>query len=360
MHWYIGNTAALKKFNIDKERPTFETLQRVDPCGYIERDLETGEPTDRMEENWNYMFPRSASPFNYNDTRRVVKEGLDLHSSYGITSLVEFMDFPESPRIYQDLYRNGELDIRLQMIPCLHGLYQTVELDEVVNVGLSTGFGDEWLKFGGVKIFVDRQQTVSCTSSQLNQWFGRAQRCGLRMYMHAITRKGQDMALEAIEFEANRTGIEGIRKLRHRIEHIGNECHDVGYFPRLKHLGAIALPTAYFLNMGPNKLLAPKTEKAFAFRTMLDMGLCVPGNSDGGGCIPEAPNPMYQIWCMVTRQALDGEPVCPSEKITVLEALKVYTIHSAYAGMEEDTKGSIEKGNIGDKCTSNIPPSMKN
>jgi predicted amidohydrolase YtcJ len=102
------------------------------------------------------------------------------------------------------------------------------------------------------------------------------------------------------------------------------------------------------MNMGPNKLLTPKTPKSFVFRTMLDMGLCVPGNSDGAGAIPEALNPLYQIWCMVNRKSLDGEPVYPSEKISVVDALKVYTRHSAFAGMEEDQKGTIEVGKLAD------------
>jgi predicted amidohydrolase YtcJ len=348
MHWYLLNAAALKRFNITRYRPTFEELFAVDPCGVIQRDLGTGEPTGYVEECWNYMFPRSRSPFNYNETCRVVKEGLDKHSRYGVTSLVEFADFPETPKIYRDLCNAGELPIRLQIVPCFYGLYQTVELDEVIHAGLTTGFGDEWIKFGGVKIFVDRQQDTTCSSIQLKEWFSRAHRAGLRVYMHAITRKGQGMALEAIEAEASQTGIEKIRAMRHRIEHMGNENHDITHLPRIQKLGAIALPTAYFLNMGPNKLLSPKTDKSFMFRTMLELGQCVPGNSDGGGAFPEAPNPMYQIWCMVTRKAFDGIPVCPSEKISLLEALKVYTLHSAYAGLEEKTKGSIEVGKLAD------------
>ena len=348
MHWYLLNGRALEHFGITKDLPTFEALKAVDPGGKIQRDLNTGEPTGYVEECWNYMFPRSVSPFGYEQTRRVVKEGLDKHSKFGVTSLVEFMDHPETPRIYQDLYRNGELNVRLQIIPCFHGLYKTVELDEVLNVGLTTGFGDERLKFGGVKIFVDRLQETTCTSGELNEWFGRAHRNALRVYMHAITRKGQDMALEAIEAEAAKSGIEGIRAMRHRIEHLGNENHDDGYFPRLKHLGAIALPTAYFMHMGPNKLLTPKTYKAFMFRSMLDAGLCVPGNSDGGGAVPESPNPLYQIWCMVNRRSLDGQLVSESERISVLEGLKVYTRHSAYAGLEEHIKGSIEVGKLSD------------
>jgi len=348
MHWYILNSQALKRFNITAERPTFAELNAVDPCGYINRDLATGEPTGFVEECWNYMFPRSKSPFTYEQTKRVVKEGLDLHSSFGVTSLVEFVDFPESPRIYNELYKEGTLNVRLQLILCFHGLYKTVDFDEILNVGLTTGFGDQWLKFGGVKIFVDRQQDTTCTSAELNEWFGRAHRNGLRMYMHAITRKGQDMALGAVELEASRTGVEKIRQMRHRIEHMGNELHDSTYLPRIKNLGVIALPTAYFMNMGPNKLLSPKTEKAFIFKTMLEMGLCAPGNSDGAGAIPEAPNPMYQIWCMVNRKSLDGPLICDSEKISVLDALKVYTRHSAYAGMEEDVKGSLEPGKLAD------------
>lgn len=360
MHRYLLNTLALKKFNITKDHPTFKELYEIDPGGAIQKDAITEEPTGYVDECWNYMFPRSKSPLTYEQTRRVLKHGLDVHSKYGVTSLTEFMDFPESSRIYQDFYKKGELNIRLQVIPCFYGLHKTVELEEIIHAGLTTGFGNEWIKFGGVKIFVDRQQDTTCSSIQLNEWFSKAHRAGLRMFMHALTRQGQDMALGAIEREASQTGLDGIKSMRHRIEHVGNEDHDKTFLPRIKHVGAIGLPTAYFMNMIPNKLLSPNTEKLFLFRTspnmgklflfrtMLDMGLCVPGNSDGGAAIPQAPNPLYQIWCMVNRRSQDGELVCPSEKISVMEALKVYTTHSAYAGLEEDIKGSIEVGKLAD------------
>ena len=305
-------------------------------------------PTGQVEECWNYFFPRSHSPFNYEQTREMIKEGIYKHLKCGITSLSEFVDYAESSRIYQDLYKSGELNLRLQLIPCFHGLYKTVELDEILHVGLTTGYGNDWIQFGGVKIFVDRQQDTTCTSFELKNWFSKVHRAGLRMYMHAITREGQDMALAAIEGECTAGDLDSVRAMRHRIEHMGNEHHDPTYFQRMKYLGAIALPTAYFMNIGPNKLLSPKTERCFMFRTMLDMGLCVAGNSDGGGAVPEAPNPMYQIWCMVNRRSLDGELVCPSEKISAHEAVRVYTAHSAFAGMEEKTKGSIEVGKFAD------------
>lgn len=348
MHYFLLNSCALKKFNIDTEHPSFEELFAVDPGGSIQRNSETCEPTGYVVECWNYMFPRSRSPFTYEQTRRVIKEGIDKHSKYGITSISEFLSYAESAMIYQDLYNKGELNMRLQLIPCFHGLYKTVELDELIHAGFRTGFGNDWIKFGGVKMFVDRMGHTSCSSIQVKEWFSKAHRAGMRMFMHAISRKAQDIALEAIEAVAEESDLHEIKILRHRIEHMGNECYDPNYFPRIRNLDVIALPTAYFMNAGSSKHLSPKTEKSFMFRTMIDEGLCVPGNSDGAGAFPEALNPLYQIWCMVNRKSSDGELICPSEKISVLEALKVYTIHSAYASLEEKIKGSIEVGKLAD------------
>jgi predicted amidohydrolase YtcJ len=349
MHWFLLNSRALEKFNVTASHPTDKELLATDPCGFIERDEKTGEPTGYLEECWNVMFPRSQSPFNPVQTTQVIKEGLRKASRFGVTSIAEFLCHPESIRIYQRLLNSGELVARLQLIPCFYGAYKTVDLDEIVNAGLMSGFGNEWIKFGGMKIFLDTHKLApSCTPQQLSEWFGKAHRAGLRMFMHAISKKVQHRGLVAIEQEAAATGLEGIRAMRHRMEHMGNENLDPGYFHRIQELNAIALPTAYFMNMGPGTLTTPRTAKSFMFKTMLDMGLCVPGNSDSAGAVPEALNPMYQIWCMVNRKAMDGILVSPEEKISVAEALKVYTIHSAYAGREEKIKGSIEVGKLAD------------
>ena len=153
------------------------------------------------------------------------------------------------------------------------------------------------------------------------------------------------MALAAVEF-AEKT-MPG-KNLRHRIEHMGNDYHDPAYFDRLKQIGAIALPTAYFIGIGPQEWLQPKGDRAFPFKTLLDKGLCVPGNSDSAGTEPEAYNPLYEIWCMVVRRSKEGAPVFPQEKISVMDAIRIYTMHSAYAGFDENVKGSIEPGKMAD------------
>lgn len=342
MHSYLLNSLALEKFGITRNRPTSEELFKIDPGGIIYRDPNTCEPTGYIEEAWNYLFPDSHSPFPYEQTRSAIEYGLNKFSSFGVTTISEFVDFYESPAIYQDLKRQGKLNVRLHIIPCIHGLHKTADLDSIIRLGLTTGFGDEWIKFGGIKIFVDRGVETTLSSIQLKEMVKKAHRNGIRVFMHANTRKAQDMALEAIE-----AAIEEVydKNLRHRIEHMGNRLLDLNYFDRVKNTGSIALPTAYFMNIGRN---FPKGVKIFLFNTMLNKGLCVPGNSDSGGTEPEAPNPLYQIWCMVERKSREGEQIFPEESISVLEALRIYTRHSAYASLEENIKGSIEPGKLAD------------
>ena len=349
MHWFMLNGAALKKFNITSRTPTDDTLRAIDPCGVIERDEATGAPTGYLEESWNYLFPRSQSPLDEQQTTDAIRHGLRTANVFGVTSITELLCHPESPRIYQKLQRAGDLTTRIQLVPCMHGLYRTVALPEIINAGLTSGFGDQWIKFGGMKLFLENHQfTPSCTAGQLNAWVAEAHGAGLRVYMHAISRKAQAKAIAAIEATAEIYGRDSVRRRRHRVEHMGNEDLDPTFFPRMQALGAIPVPTAYFMNMGPATLVTPRTPKSFMFKTLLAQGFKVPGNSDTAGAVPEALNPMYQIWCMLNRQTRDGQPVCPEEKIGLMDAIKVFTRHSAHAGCEEDIKGTIEVAKLAD------------
>ena len=347
MHEYTLNSYALRKFNISKDYPSPEELFKIEPGAIIVRDLDTNEPTGYIYEGWNYLFPNSFSPFPYEATKSFIKLSLDRFSRAGVTSITELVDFPESMRVYQELYSEGALNIRLQVVPCVHGLHKTQELDSIIRQGLSTGFGNDFLRFMGVKIFVDRGHVTTLASVQLDEMVLKAHRHGLRVYIHAINRAAQDMALAAVE-AAEKT-MPG-KDYRHRIEHMGNDLHDPNFFNRIKNIGAILVPTAYFMRIGSQPWLAAKTSRAFPYRTLLDMGLCVPGNADSAGSEPEAYTPLYNIWCMVARKSKEGKLVCPEEKISVMEALKVYTRHSAYAMFEEDIKGSIEIGKMADFC----------
>jgi predicted amidohydrolase YtcJ len=345
MHDYTLNSYALREFRITRDYPTQEELFEIEPGAIIERDPETNEPTGRLFEAWNFLFPYSFSPYPYEETKRFIKIGLDRFSSAGVTSVTEFADFPQTMRAYQDLLEDEDLNVRMQVVTCVHGLHKTTELDAVIRQGLSTGFGNDFLRFMGIKIFVDRGHVTTLASIQLDHMVLKAHRNGLRVYIHAINRAAQDMALRALE--AAEQAVPG-KNYRHRIEHMGNEFHDPSFLDRIKKMGVIPLPTAYFMRIGSQPWLKAKTTKAFPFKSLLEMGLCVPGNSDSAGTEPEAYNPLYNIWCMVARKSKEDEPVSPEEKISVMDAIKVYTMHSAYAGFDENVKGSIEPGKMAD------------
>jgi predicted amidohydrolase YtcJ len=63
---------------------------------------------------------------------------------------------------------------------------------------------------------------------------------------------------------------------------------------------------------------------------------------------PEALNPWWSIWCVVARKTRSGRTICPEEGLGVMDAIRLYTTHSAYAGFEETIKGSIEPGKLAD------------
>ena len=89
-------------------------------------------------------------------------------------------------------------------------------------------------------------------------------------------------------------------------------------------------------------------EKAVPYRTLLEMGFMPPGNSDSMGTEPEALNPWWSIWCAVGRKTRKGKLICPEEGLSVMDAIRLYTTFSAFAGFEEDIKGSIEAGKLAD------------
>jgi predicted amidohydrolase YtcJ len=342
MHLYLLNSCALRKHGITKEQPAAEKLFEEAPGAQIQRDPLTGTPNGFLEDAWDFLYPGSPSPLSYDETKAGIRHGLDAYTRSGVTSITEFVDYRESPRIYQELLREGRLNARVQLVHCVHGLHRTTDLNALIGAGLATGYGDEWLSFGGAKFFIDLGVETTLSSIQLKEMVGRAHRAGIRVYMHANTRMAQDMALNAIETAEER--MPG-RDLRHRIEHMGNRLIDMNYFDRVRKTKAIALPTAYFMNIGRN---FEKDLKLFLFRTMLDKGLCIPGNSDSGGTEPQAPNPLYQIWCMAARKSRDGGDVYPEEAITVKEGLEIYTRHSAYAALQENIKGTIEPEKLAD------------
>ncbi len=354
-HAQLLNSRALEVVGIRRDAPSQAALDDVAPGGRIMRDPASGEPSGVMYECIDWIF-RMHSPWSYDALKSAIRETCQEAVRFGVTGIHEFVSWPESGRIYQELHRSGELPLRVQLCPSIWGLYHTVELDSLVKLGIQTGFGNDWIKFGSAKIFVDGEgrdesgtprEWIRITQEKLNALVAQTHEAGIRVMMHATSREGQVMAIEAVE-AAVKTGPK--RDHRHRIEHFAGDYWAEG-LARLKKLGMIPVPTPYSsLGWYGDAWLetARPGEKAVPYRSLLDEGFMPPGNSDCMGTEPEALNPWWSIWCVVARKTRSGALICPEEGLSVMEAIRLYTTYSAHAGFEESSKGSIEPGKLAD------------
>ena len=354
-HSQLLSSKALAFAGISQDAPSQAELDEVAPGAKIRRDPSSGEPTGVVNECIDWIV-RMRSPWPHDELKRAIKQTCHEAVRFGVTGIHEFVSWPESSRIYQELYRDRELPLRVQLCPAVWGMHRTIDLDQLVNLGLQTGFGNDWLKLGSVKIFVDgegrdekgvAQEWIRITQDKLDQLVLSAHRGGIRVMMHATSREGQDMAISAVEAAL---GALPRQDHRHRIEHFAGDYWPEG-LDRLKRAGIIPVPTPYSsLGWFGDAWLESSEpgQKAVPYRSLVDRGFMPPGNSDCMGTEPEALNPWWSIWCVVARKTRKGRAICPEEGLSVMEAIRLYTTNSAYAGFEERSKGSIESGKLAD------------
>jgi len=355
-HISIVNSKALEVAGITKDTPD-------PPGGKIERDEKTGEPTGILKECYTLL---PIPSYTHEQMKEAVKIGAQKWwVQQGITTVHCFCG-PYAMRIYQELLEEGELPLRIQWI--VYTEDPKIGLDSLINLGIRTGFGNERIKIGGLKIFVDGAfmglsaatyepyigmpnycGLLKLTPQELTEMVVKAHREGLRLCIHAIGDKAQDMALDAIE-EALKTIPK--EDHRHRVEHMGNELTSKERIKRAKRLGVIPVPTVewvYAYGDFIETYLGPeRARQSFLIKSLLDEGLRPPGSSDTLGTEPLSINPFFSIWCAVTRRTFAGNVLIPEESISVMDAIRMYTINGAYAGFEEDIKGSIEPGKLAD------------
>jgi hypothetical protein len=237
-------------------------------------------------------------------------------------------------------------------------------LDNMIKTGIETGLGDEWIKFGATfehnvdGSFSERTMALSTpyagtnppyygnvaeTQDQLNTWVERIHRAGLQVNCHANGDVAIDHMLTAMERAQK---LAPRKDARPKITH----CTDVNpeLVQRIKALGAVpALFTTYaYYNSDKFHFYGEDMMKhMMAYRTLLDAGIPVCAGSDfTAGALA----PLMGIQGMVTRKGWDGTVWGANQRISVDEALRVYTINGAHATFEEDSKGSITEGKFAD------------
>jgi len=229
-------------------------------------------------------------------------------------------------------------------------------LDELVNLGLLTDFGNDMVKIGFVKIlsdgslgartaalkepYSDKPETSGMmlyTQKRLNKLIQKAHNAGLQLAVHAIGDRAMTAVVKAFEKALKEYPRENHR---HRIEHCS--VLNLKLVRRMKRLGLIASVQPHFLVSDfwvAGRVGEARARWVYSFRTLLHEGLIVASGSD---CPVEPISPLLGIWAATARKSFS------EESLTVKEALETYTLNAAYASFDEDKKGTIEAGKFAD------------
>jgi len=349
-HITVANSQALARWGIDDDF--------VPPTGaHVGHDA-NGKINGTLTELWWSLNP---AKFTAVETEAAIEAMAQRLSSYGVTSLGDQFPSATALHAYQKLHREARLPLRITFTVHCPTL-PTVQA--FLRYGLETGFGDEWLKFGAVKFFIDGGITgaagafyepythqpesrghLKLDQDELNAMVQELDDAGVQASIHVVGDRALDMSLDAFS-RLNDPG-----RMRHRLEHAGHLCITPERIARLRDLGLVPVLTMPFLSSFGDFLpeyLGQRAEGAFALRRLLDAGLRAPGSSDSLGAQPESLNPFFGMWCAVERTTYLGGKLAPEEAVSVEEALTTYTTHAAWADWEEERRGSLEVGKVGD------------
>ena len=359
MSWTF-NTLGLRRIGVQDHTPDA-------PGGPMQRDGQ-GIPLGPMFDNTRTIFIRPNLPRITEDQfiegyRWLCKE-LNRH---GITSAYEASIRNRSEVLaWRRLREAGDLTIRVNLGPYPdHGDDAPSKMFES---GMYTTFGDEWIKMGPMTYGVDGGvfgQTAALYEPYSNDPMGlykgsfrvtpevadsfslKAHADGWQISAVSHGDHGTTVAVDAIE-KAQLAYPE--RHLRHRLEHayLWNES----LLERVGKLGIIwntQLPI--MTGLGRWGTLAPWGKRArfgFPVKSAMEHGVLVSGGSDWPVTTLD---PMVGIHALVTRRLEpleNGETLNPTEAISVMEAIRIYTYNGAYTAFEEETKGSLEVGKLAD------------
>ncbi|UCF60696.1 MAG: amidohydrolase [Anaerolineaceae bacterium] len=331
------------------------------PGGHIQRDA-SGVPTGILFETAMEIMSEAVPEPSLDETINAIRKVQNKLWRYGITGLHDF-DRSRCFQALQMLHKEHELGLRvIKNIPL-------DDIDHVINLGLRTGFGDDWIRVGNVKIFADGAlgpRTAAMMEpyeseldnlgmefyerDQLLKIFTRAGDGGLALSVHAIGDQAVHDVLavfgELRQYESDK----GLEYLPHRIEHL-QLCHPDDLPHLVKHdIIASMQPIHATSDMDiANRYWGARVKHSYAWRTVLDAGATLAFGSDAP---VESANPFWGLHAAITRQRRDGSPDkngwIPSERLNLHEALLAYTHGPAKVARMSMITGQFVEGYMAD------------
>jgi predicted amidohydrolase YtcJ len=327
------------------------------------------QETGMLREGAARLFFDAIPPFRAEDLTGLIKYAADRLNACGITSIHsdDLKSLPvaspyETIHAFKSMIAEGELTVR---VCCLNSYDSPEQLNLYIKDGYQTGRGDEMFRIGPVKIITDGSLggktaalkdayagapgdfgTLHYDLAQLTNFVNTCRENGLDVTIHAIGDKAMENAALAIKASNERFGA----GRRHGVLHSQVTEHETLTEMGRQSVQAFIQPVFVGSDMDTaEKLLNyPEKKKLYAWKSMLDAGM----NVAGSACAPVEPfNVLENIQYAVTREKLQGGPAggwIPSEKLSVEEAVRLFTTNGAYASYEEDIKGTLEPGKLAD------------
>ena len=351
-HMALANSKALLFAGIDQNTP--------DPAGgTIVRDAKTGAPTGILKDEAMGLVYRVMPEPSAAERDEAFLRACDFAVAHGVTQ-VHDMGSWQDLHTYRRAQKLAPLKLRI------YGLVPLSTWPELATFVAANGRGDDWLRWGGLKGFVDgslgsttawfyrpyddapsTSGLMTTDTTHLRNWVLSADSAGLHVVVHAIGDRANDWLLQVYE-EAGRKN--GQRDRRFRIEH-AQHLSAAAIF-RFAELGVIPSMQPYHAiddgRWAVKRIGSERIKTTYAFRALLNAKARLGFGSDW----TVAPiDPLQGIYAAVTRRTIDDANPSgwvPEEKISVEEALRAYTAGDAYAGFQEGRLGTLERGKLAD------------
>ncbi|MCI7224278.1 amidohydrolase [Fusobacterium sp.] len=366
LHAVVANSIALKIVGIGEN-------YEAGTGGIVELD-ENGRPNGILREQSTKVFddilPDPLKDLNLQ--KKIISEVLANMSSKGITTIhtyaAKIWQYNEDINIYKAFEKEGKLPVRVTV--CIDELFtpEIITEDELNDPYRKT-------KLGAYKIFSDgsmgsrsaalrepyndepnNKGFMIYTQDELNEQISIAYERGLQPAIHAIGDRAMDIVLSAIEYTLNKAKkndkIEKEQKKRIPFRIIHAQMVDKETIKRMAKLPLVLDIQPIFLctdlHWIVDRIGKERLDQSFALKSMYDAGLILTGGSD---CPVETYEPLKGIYAAVTRQDLNGYPkngFLPKERLSVYEALCMFTKNVHYATGQETVLGTLEINKFAD------------
>ena len=335
-------------------------------CTWEGVECQDGVPTGRLSPDAATRIRRFMPPKPLDQRIAESRAALAHLAELGVTTIHDNTG-PEQLEVFQELLRRGELTVRVYARLTLD------KWDELRAAGIRHGFGNDWLKIGGLKGFVDGIMGNSSahfyepylTTGVRGSWRDMitqppgmqelligADSAGHWPQVHAIGDEAIDTLLTMYEHVMR---VNGPKERRFRVIHT-QVMRGPEVAQRMARLGAIAEVQPYHAiddMRWMEERIGERSRWAYAFRTLEQAGVLLSFGSDWPGTNASwyTADPLKGMYAAVTRQTLQGQPAAgwfPQERVSLETAFRAYTVNNAWAAGEEGQKGALRPGMLAD------------